>query len=103
VSDIPSGTGAIAAGVRARHFSVEAVIAAAQNLIATRDPVLNCFTSLYGEAALHIHVGCVAPAVAAFLRRHRRHVMGRNRRERSSFGAELQNSGDIGIARGDLE
>jgi AtzE family amidohydrolase len=52
VSDIPSGAGAIAAGVRTRHFSAESVIAAAQNVIATRDPVLNCFTSLYGEAAL---------------------------------------------------
>jgi AtzE family amidohydrolase len=52
VIGIPSGAGAIAAGVRARHISAEAVIAAAQSVIATRDPVLNCFTSLYGEAAL---------------------------------------------------
>jgi AtzE family amidohydrolase len=52
VNDIPSGAGAIAEGVRAGHFSAEAVIAASQNVIARRDPVLNCFTSLYGEAAL---------------------------------------------------
>jgi AtzE family amidohydrolase len=52
VIDIHSGAGAIAASVRARQISAEAVIAAAQSEVAARDPVLNCFTSLYGEAAL---------------------------------------------------
>ncbi|MDQ6703982.1 MAG: AtzE family amidohydrolase [Pseudomonadota bacterium] len=52
MSDIPAEAGAIAAGVRAGRFSAEAVIAAAQNAIARRDPVLNCFTALCGEAAL---------------------------------------------------
>ena len=52
MKDIPSGVEPIAASVRARHFKAEAVIAAAQNVVAARDPDLNCFTSLYGEAAL---------------------------------------------------
>ncbi len=50
--DIHSAAGAIAADVRARRVSGEYVIAAVQSVVATRDPVLNCFTSLYGEVAL---------------------------------------------------
>jgi 1-carboxybiuret hydrolase len=46
------GAGAIAADVRAHRISAEAAIAAAQGVIAARDPILNCFTTLYGEAAL---------------------------------------------------
>lgn len=52
MSDIPAEAWEIAEGVRARRFSAEAVIAASQKMIASRDPVLNCFTTLYGEAAL---------------------------------------------------
>ncbi len=48
-----SGAGAIAAAVRARRVTAEAVIAATQKLIAAQDPILNCFTTLYGEAALN--------------------------------------------------
>lgn len=52
MNDIPSGVKAIAEGVRAGCFTAEAVVAAAQGVIARRDPLLNCFTSLYGETAL---------------------------------------------------
>lgn len=52
MNDIPCEAGAIAEGVRAGRFSAETVIAAFQNRIANRNPVLNCFTSLYGEIAL---------------------------------------------------
>lgn len=52
MTSIHSGAGAIATAVGARQMSAEAVVAAAQSVIAARDPVLNCFTTLYGEAAL---------------------------------------------------
>jgi Asp-tRNA(Asn)/Glu-tRNA(Gln) amidotransferase A subunit family amidase len=52
VTGIHAGAGAIAGAVRSRNISAEAATVAAQSVIATRDPVLNCFTSLYGEAAL---------------------------------------------------
>ena len=53
VTGIRFGVGAIAGAVRSRHISAEAATAAAQSVIATREPVLNCFTSLYGESTLN--------------------------------------------------
>ncbi|SFK00905.1 AtzE family amidohydrolase [Methylocapsa palsarum] len=53
MSSLPAGASEIAAGVRAGRFSAEQAVAAAQAAIAARDPALNCFTILYGEAALN--------------------------------------------------
>jgi len=49
---IPSRARPIAAAVRAKQISAEASVAAAQSVIAKREPALNCFTTLYGEVAL---------------------------------------------------